>query len=508
MYARCLARVARRAINKNNNQLAQFIRASFASNASTDLQRLNLGHDENSVFMKWSQPETQNFSHQAILQQDECKVTTLASGLRVATEAAPYSETATIGVWIDAGSRYESKATNGTAHFLEHMAFKGTATRTAASLEQEIEDMGGHLNAYTSREQTTYYAKVLKKDIGKAVDILSDILQRSALEQRAIERERGVILREAEEVEKEIEEVLFDHLHATAFQHTGLGRTILGSAENVSTITRNDLEKYIKTHYTAPRMVIVGTGAVEHDQLVKLAESAFKDLPKEGVSTKDAIISDPGHFTGSEVRIRDDDMKVTNFAVAFKGASWTSPDAMPLLVMQAMLGSWDKNAPGASEVSSKLAQIFHSNDLGNSFMTFNTNYSDTGLFGVHVATEKNDALDDVAFAVMREFQNLIYQSQPEAVERAKQALKASLTLHQESSTSANAEEIGRQLLTYGKRMTRAELFARIDAVNAETVKETAWRYLRDQELAIASIGPTQFLPDYNWFRSSTYNNFY
>ena len=117
-------------------------------------------------------------------------------------------------------------------HFLEHMAFKGTAKRTAASLEQEIEDMGGHLNAYTSREQTTYYAKVLKKDIGKAVDILSDILQRSALEQRAIERERGVILRESEEVEKEIEEVLFDHLHATAFQHTGLGRTILGSADN------------------------------------------------------------------------------------------------------------------------------------------------------------------------------------------------------------------------------------------------------------------------------------
>jgi processing peptidase subunit beta len=116
--------------------------------------------------------------------------------LRVATEATPYSETATIGVWIDAGSRYESKETNGTAHFLEHMAFKGTAKRTAASLEQEIEDMGGHLNAYTSREQTTYYAKVLKKDIGKAVDILSDILQRSALEQRAIERERGVILRE------------------------------------------------------------------------------------------------------------------------------------------------------------------------------------------------------------------------------------------------------------------------------------------------------------------------
>ena len=121
----------------------------------------------------------------------------------MATESVPGAETATVGVWIDAGSRYEDAQTNGTAHFLEHMAFKGTKSRTAAGLEEEIENMGGHLNAYTSREQTTYYAKVLKKDVGAAVDILSDILQNSALEKSQIERERGVILREMEEVEKE-----------------------------------------------------------------------------------------------------------------------------------------------------------------------------------------------------------------------------------------------------------------------------------------------------------------
>ncbi|XP_022841363.1 Metalloenzyme, LuxS/M16 peptidase-like, partial [Ostreococcus tauri] len=439
---------------------------------------------------------------------DDTKVTTLKNGLRVATETIPHAETATVGVWIDAGSRYEDATTNGTAHFLEHMAFKGTKARTAAGLEEEIENMGGHLNAYTSREQTTYYAKVLKKDVGAAVDILSDILQNSALEKSQIERERGVILREMEEVEKDMEEVLFDHLHATAFQQTSLGTTILGSDKCVRSVTQEDLQTYIKTHYTAPRMVLVGTGAVNHDELVKLAESSFAGLPTEGASTEALVSKNPGHFTGSEVRIRDDDMTTCHFAVAFKGASWTSPDAVPLMVMQAMLGSWDKHAIGAGDMMSPLAQAFNANELGKSFMAFNTNYADTGLFGVYVSSDNLDGLDDTAFAVMREFQNLIYGPEESDVLRAKEALKSSLSLHAESGTSALAEEVGRQLLTYGKRMSRAELFARIDAVNVETVKATAWKYIRDQELAIAAIGPTQFLPDYLWFRTSTYNNFY
>ena len=436
------------------------------------------------------------------------QITTLPNGMRVATESTPFAETATIGVWIDAGSRYETASNNGTAHFLEHMAFKGTKTRTTAGLEEEIENMGGHLNAYTSREQTTYYAKVFKADVPKAVEILSDILQNSTMDAAHVERERGVILREMEEVEKEVEEVLFDHLHATAFQRTGLGRTILGSADNVRSITRDDLAAYIGQHYTAPRMVLVGTGAVDHEQLVKLAEGAFASLPAEGAEVKRLVASDPAHFTGSDVRIRDDDMQTASFCVAFKGASWNSPDAVPLMVMQAMLGSWDKSAPGAAHAGSPLAQSLAANDLANSFMAFNTNYADAGLFGVHVSSDAKEHLDDAAYCVMSELRGLIYDPKPEDVTRAKQALKSSLLLHAESSTSAVAEEIGRQLLTYGRRIPRAELFARIDAVTPETVKDVAWRYIRDECPAVAAIGPTQFLPDYNWFRQSTYSNFY
>merc|ERR1719201_1737998 len=206
------------------------------------------------------------------------KVSVLPSGLRVASEDSG-GETATVGVWIDAGSSFETDADNGSAHFLEHMAFKGTTKRSQEQLEKEIENIGGHLNAYTSREQTVYYAKVFKDDVPQAIDILSDILQNSKLDEAAIERERGVILREMEEVMANREEVIFDELHATAFQGTPLGRTILGPTENILNITRDDLDKYIKTHYTAPRMVIAGAGAVEHDQLKDLAEKTFDKLP-------------------------------------------------------------------------------------------------------------------------------------------------------------------------------------------------------------------------------------
>lgn len=161
------------------------------------------------------------------------EITTLSNGLTVATESHPHAETATVGVWIDAGSRAENDANNGTAHFLEHLAFKGTNRRTQHELELEVENIGAHLNAYTSREQTVYYAKSFRKDVGKAVDIVSDILQGSKLESSAVERERDVILREQQEVDKQLEEVVFDHLHAVAYQ----GQTLFVSLESVLNIS-------------------------------------------------------------------------------------------------------------------------------------------------------------------------------------------------------------------------------------------------------------------------------
>ncbi|CAL4913236.1 unnamed protein product [Urochloa decumbens] len=453
-------------------------------------------------FLRYANPVPSHVDHTAILAAPETRVTTLSNGLRIATESNLAARTATLGVWIDAGSRYENEKAAGVAHFVEHMLFKGTGKRSAAQLEKEIEDMGGHLNAYTSREQTTYYAKVLDKDVPRAMEVLADILQNSKLDEDRIEREREVILREMEEVEGQSEEVIFDHLHATAFQYTSLGRPILGSADNVKSITKEDLENYIATHYTAPRMVITAAGNVKHDDIVEQAKKLFDKLSTDPTTTSMLVANEPASFTGSEVRIIDDDMPLAQFAVAFNGASWVDPDSVALMVMQSMLGSWNKNAGGGKHMGSELVQRAAINDIAESVMAFNTNYKDTGLFGVY-AVAKADCLDDLSFAIMQELSKLSYRVTEEDVIRARNQLKSSIQLHLDGSTAV-VEDIGRQMLTYGRRIPAPELFARIDAVDASTVKRVANRFIFDQDVAIAAMGPIQGLPDYNWFRRRTY----
>ncbi|PIN02419.1 Mitochondrial processing peptidase, beta subunit, and related enzymes (insulinase superfamily) [Handroanthus impetiginosus] len=465
-------------------------------------QKLKKLEDPDPRFLRYNSPHPTVDSHTEILAAPLTRVTTLPNGLRIATESNLASSTATVGVFIDAGSRFESEETKGTAHFLEHMIFKGTQRRNARELEEEIENMGGHLNAYTSREQTTYYAKVLDKDVPRALDILSDILQNSKFDERRIIRERDVILREMEEVEGQTEEVIFDHLHATAFQYTPLGRTILGPAENIKTIGREHIQNYISTHYTAPRTVVVASGAVKHEDFVEEVKKLFTNLSLDPTTTSELVAKEPAIFTGSEVRMLDDDIPIAQFAVAFEGASWTDPDSIALMVMQSMLGSWNKNAYGGKHMGSELAQRVGINEIAESMMAFNTNYKDTGLFGVYAAA-KPDCLDDLAYAIMYEMTKLCYRVSEADVIRARNQLKSSLLLHIEG-TSPVAEDIGRQLLTYGRRIPYAELFARIDAVDASTVKRVANRFIFDKDVAISAVGPIQGLPDYNWFRRRTY----
>ncbi|CAF1556945.1 unnamed protein product, partial [Didymodactylos carnosus] len=214
---------------------------------------------------------------QTLLNVPETRVTAIQNGLRVASEDYGLP-TCTVGVWIDAGSRFETDKNNGTAHFLEHMAFKGTNKRTQSNLELEVENLGAHLNAYTSREQTVYYAKCFSKDLPQIVELLSDIIQNSKFGEEEIERERSTILREMQEIENNLQEVVFDYLHATAYQGTPLGRTILGPTENVKSIQKGDLLKYVNTHYKAPRMVLAAAGGINHEQLVKLGEEHFGKL--------------------------------------------------------------------------------------------------------------------------------------------------------------------------------------------------------------------------------------
>jgi len=425
------------------------------------------------------------------------EVSQTTNGIRVASEAS-YGETAAVGVWIDAGSRYETPKNNGAAHFLEHMAFKGTKTRTQKQLEIEIENMGAHLNAYTSREQTVYYARVFKNDVPKAVEILSDILQNSLLDEGAITRERDVILREGVEVGKQYEEVILDELHSTAFMDTGLGRTILGPDENVRNLTRDDLLSYINTHYTANRFVIAAAGAVDHKQLVDLTEKHFGGLKKGSADFK----PEPALFTGSDKRIRYDSMSEAHIALSFEGASWTSEYSLPLMVMQTMLGSWNRASAAGRNVGSKLASDIADGDLAHSYMTFNTCYKDTGLFGVYLVAADNK-LDDLMWYTLDNLVRLCHNVTDQEVDRAKTQLKASMLMHLDNLPNV-AEDIGRQMLTYGRRMSNAELFARIDAITTQDIMKTANKVINDEDHALAAIGPIYELPDYNAIRRRSY----
>ncbi|XP_012694658.2 mitochondrial-processing peptidase subunit beta [Clupea harengus] len=440
---------------------------------------------------------TQAASH-VVLNVPETKVTSLENGLRVASENSGLP-TCTVGLWIDAGSRYENARNNGTAHFLEHMAFKGTRKRSQLDLELEIENMGAHLNAYTSREQTVYYAKAFSKDLPRAVEILADIIQNSMLGEAEIERERGVILREMQEVETNLQEVVFDYLHATAYQETALGRTILGPTENIKTINRGDLVEYITSHYKGPRIVLSAAGGVSHNELIDLAKFHFGKLL---AAEREAPPLPLCKFTGSEIRVRDDKMPLAHIAVAVEAVGWSHPDTIPLMVANTLIGNWDRSFGGGVNLSSKLAQQACLGNLCHSFQSFNTCYTDTGLWGLYMVCEPG-TVEEMMHYTQQEWMFLCTAVSETEVDRAKNLLKTNMLLHLDGSTPI-CEDIGRQMLCYNRRIPLHELEARIDAISADTIKDVCTKYIYNKAPAIAAVGPIEQLPDYNRIRSGMY----
>ena len=370
--------------------------------------------------------------------------------------------------------------------------------------------MGAHLNAYTSRENTVYYAKAFNNDVPATVDILADILQNSKLESSAIERERDVILREQEEVDKQLEEVVFDHLHATAFQGQPLGRTILGPKENIQSISRDDLTNYIKTNYTADRMVLVGAGGIPHQQLVELAEKHFASMPAYNPNAQvqagqRGLESSRPDFVGSEVRIRDDTMHTANIAIAVEGVSWKDDDYFTALVTQAIVGNWDRAMGNSPYLGSKLSTFIHENKLANSFMSFSTSYSDTGLWGIYMVSDAFTRLDDLVHFTLREWSRLSFGVTEAETERAKSQLKASILLSLDGTTAV-AEDMGRQIITTGRRLSPEEVERAVGSISEKDVMDFAQRRLWDRDIAISAVGQIEGLLDYARIRGDMSRN--
>jgi len=451
-----------------------------------------------SGIQRWKSSNSADYAR-ALVNVPPTQVTNLDNGLRVATEDSG-AATATVGLWIDAGSRYETDHNNGVAHFLEHMAFKGTAKRSQTDLELEVENLGAHLNAYTSREQTVFYAKCLSKDVPKAVEILGDIIQNSKLGEAEIERERGVILREMQEVESNLQEVVFDHLHSTAYQGTPLGNTILGPTKNIKSISRQDLKDYIETHYTTPRIVLSAAGGVKHNDLVKLAEKELGKL-KSSYDGKAPALS-PCRFTGSEVRVRDDTLPLAHIAIAVEGCGWTDQDNVPLMVANTLIGAWDRSQGGGVNNASNLAAASAEAGLCHSFQSFNTCYKDTGLWGIYYVCDPMKC-ELMLYNIQSEWMRLCTMVTEGEVERAKNLLKTNMLLQLDGTTPI-CEDIGRQMLCYNRRIPLHELEKRIDSVTAENIRDVAMKYIYDRCPAVAAVGPVENLPEYNRIRSSMY----
>ncbi|KAL8273800.1 hypothetical protein Esti_002274 [Eimeria stiedai] len=443
--------------------------------------------------------------------QPHAELTMLPNGLRVVSQRLPFSETLTAGVWIDSGSRFDKKSTNGAAHFLEHMAFKGTKKRSRIQLEQEIENMGAHLNAYTSREQTVYYAKAFKKDLPQCLDILSDILLNSKVDSDALEVEKRVILREMEEVEKQTEEVIFDRLHMTASggrELYPLGFTILGSAENIQNMKREDILDYIARNYTGNRMVIAAAGDINHKELVEHVQKYFAVVPSATQQTI-AVPDEKPFFCGSELIYRDDDMgPIAHIAVGFEGVPWKSPDVVAFMLMQSIIGSYRKHdeglVPGKLSANTTVRNIATKMQTGcaEMFSAFNTCYRDTGLFGFYAQCDEV-AVEHCVLDLMHGIASLSYSVTDEEVERAKAQLTTQLVGHLDSTTAV-AEDLGRQILVYGRYIPMAEFLTRLNAIDADEIKRVAWKYLHDREVAVSALGPLHGMPQLIDIRRATF----
>ncbi|WP_088343040.1 MULTISPECIES: pitrilysin family protein [Rhodomicrobium] len=402
------------------------------------------------------------------------EMTTLANGLRVVTCNMPHLETASLGVWVNTGARSELAREHGLAHLLEHMAFKGTPTRSALQIAEEIEAVGGAVNAMTSFETTDYFARVLREHVPLALEILGDILQNPLFAEEDMEREKEVILQEIASVQDAPDDLVFELAQEAAYPNQPLGRTILGTPGSVRALTREDLAAYRHSAYAAPRMVLGAAGAVDHDAIAAQAEALFASFP-----ATEGRPYEPARFGGGH-RSLTRRFEQSHIVIAFEAPSFRDDAYFTSLVYSVLLGGG---------MSSRLFQEARERrGLCYDIHAFGWGFSDSGLFGVHAATG-NTQIEELVEVIMKELRAVALEG-PNAPElqRAKAQLKASLLMSLESS-EARAGQIARDTLVFGRQLTTAELIERIDSVSAGDVGALAASFATMKQPVTASVGP-------------------
>jgi predicted Zn-dependent peptidase len=408
------------------------------------------------------------------------KVTTLANGLRVASDYMSTVETVSVGAWVAVGTRHEQPKLNGISHLLEHLAFKGTKKRTAFSIAEEIEAVGGQLNAYTSRENTAYYAKVLKEDVALAIDIISDILQNSTIEPSELERECEVVIQEINQSHDTPDDIIFDHFQETAYPNQAIGRPVLGEESLIKSINRDTLLDYMKVQYSASKIVVAAAGNVRHDYLVDLAERAFCDLPRDN-TTK----TEPSKYQGGDYReIRD--LEQVHVVMGLDGVSYKDPDYYPISVLSTLLGGG---------MSSRLFQeVREKRGLVYSIYSFASSFEDGGIFGIYAGTSR-DEVRELLPIICSELQKLTDRIDDSEVARARSQLKASTLMALESTTS-RSEQVARQLQIFDRIVPVEEVIKNIEKVDPAALKNIITRLL-ESELTFAALGPIQNVEEFN-----------
>lgn len=412
------------------------------------------------------------------LPDDAVRLTTLPSGIRVVSERMAHAATVSLGVWVGAGARHEEASQHGISHLMEHMAFKGTTRRSALRLAEEIEAVGGEINAATSIEYTCYTARVLEDDLPLAVDILADILADPLFDEDELLREKSVILQEIAAVEDTPDDLVYDLFLARAFPEQPLGRPILGTPDSVESFTPERLREFLAASYTPARMVVAAAGAIDHERLVALTEAAF--APFTGRPTP--AVAHPAHYLGGETR-RADGHEQTHLVIGFPGAPFVEGAHYPLQVFAGLLGGG---------LSSRLFQeVREKRGLAYAIDAFHWPFSDTGLFGIGAgcAPKQTRELVDVSLDCLAAAAKEASEAE---MERARAQMKVGLLAALESPGGV-VDHLARQILAHGRVASRRELAARLEAVTLEAVR-AAGAALLETEPTFAMVGPRLSLP--------------